>query len=255
MGTPTEFEFFDGAAAAVSIAGSWTDWTPEPMARDGANGERWTYAAALAPGTDVEFKFVVDGNWVFASHYDNTDDGLGARNNRWTVPLPAPDAPEAPDVIEDDPKAEAPAEVVAAEGAQEEAPEEGPEEGPPVAEQTSRDIGSEMSSASPDAGLSAPMALLAVSDSRESESAASENEAAGEGEAALKAEKIIQASAAREGEEGDFDIHSTGSAGSLGDKAAERPAVGSDSAGTTAVGAGEKVSKKSSEGGGGCVIM
>lgn len=242
MGTPTEFDFFDGAAASVSIAGSWTDWTPEAMARDGANGERWTYAAALAPGTDVEFKFVVDGSWVFASHYDNTDDGHGARNNRRTVPLPAPDAPDAPDVIEEEPKAEA--------------AKEGEGEGPPVTKTLSGEVGSEMSSVSPDAGLCAPMEKLAVSDSRESEgeTAASESDAASKGEHAPKAEKMTQSSAVAVPEDGDFDIHSGGSADSLEEKTAEQPPVDSDTGGTTAVEAGGKEAKKSSEGGG-CVMM
>lgn len=235
MGTPTEFEFFDGGAESVCIAGSWTEWSPESMARDGANGERWTYSAALTPGTNVEFKFVVDGNWVFASHYDNTDDGHGARNNARCVPLPAPDAPDAPDLLEDDPKAAAKAKAA-------DVPE-----GPDATKQASRDC-SEMSSVSPDGGLSGQMGKLAVSGSQESEGTVGESDAAAGG----KPEKAAAALAgSADGE--DFDVHDSSDLeeeAAVGSRGSKGVKLEGGAAGNAADG-----KMQTQESAGGCVIM
>jgi|SRR5688572_33505452 len=47
-------------ALAVSIAGTFTDWTLVPMAR--AKDDDWEFQVRLAPGRH-EFKFFVDGRW------------------------------------------------------------------------------------------------------------------------------------------------------------------------------------------------
>lgn len=59
-GNEVRFSVRMPGARKVEIAGSFTDWKPEPCE---ASGSVWRSAFTLAPG-DHEYRFVVDGRWV-----------------------------------------------------------------------------------------------------------------------------------------------------------------------------------------------
>jgi hypothetical protein len=62
-------------AREVSIAGDWNDWTPVPLARDGAG--RWVLPAGVPPGV-YRFNLLVDGDrWTVPDGVPQIDDGFG----------------------------------------------------------------------------------------------------------------------------------------------------------------------------------
>lgn len=65
-------------AQEVWIAGTFNDWTPQPMSkRDGI----WVQTLELEPG-EWRYKFIVDGEWIHdPSGDDIIDDGFGGFNN------------------------------------------------------------------------------------------------------------------------------------------------------------------------------
>jgi 1,4-alpha-glucan branching enzyme len=59
---PVRFEFFDPAATAVAIAGTFNDWQPAAKAMHPVGSGHWLKETVLPPGT-YEYCFVVDGQW------------------------------------------------------------------------------------------------------------------------------------------------------------------------------------------------
>ena len=56
-----------GDADSVQIAGDMTGWRPEPMERvalDGRDDALWLATLALPPAARVDYKLVVDGDWI-----------------------------------------------------------------------------------------------------------------------------------------------------------------------------------------------
>ena len=81
------FSLDQPAAHAVSVAGTFNDWsvTSHPMMPD-ASRRRWTATVVLPPGEHL-FMYVVDGAWVTPPQAaDYVDDGFGARNGVVVVP-------------------------------------------------------------------------------------------------------------------------------------------------------------------------
>ncbi|MBU1430051.1 hypothetical protein KKF91_05735 [Myxococcota bacterium] len=60
-----EIAYTDPGAAAVSVAGAFSDWTPRPMIRE---GDRFSVTLdardGLSPGQLYAYKLVVDGRWI-----------------------------------------------------------------------------------------------------------------------------------------------------------------------------------------------
>lgn len=67
---------------SVCIAGGWTNWAKEPMVR---TSEGFFYRLIFdrdeLAGTQLMFKFVVDGEWRCARHYPQKVDRDGEENN------------------------------------------------------------------------------------------------------------------------------------------------------------------------------
>jgi hypothetical protein len=86
---PVRFVFHDPEARAVSVAGSFNDWSPAaaPLARSDSGA--WTVTLSLAPGQH-EYAFVVDGRrWVADPAAPAVDDGFGRRNSVVAVSGPS----------------------------------------------------------------------------------------------------------------------------------------------------------------------
>jgi 1,4-alpha-glucan branching enzyme len=60
-GGKAAFQLKAPGAQAVSVAGSFNNWQPQPM-KAGASSV-WKVSLSLMPGK-YEYKFVVDGNWI-----------------------------------------------------------------------------------------------------------------------------------------------------------------------------------------------
>ncbi|MFQ5679866.1 MAG: glycoside hydrolase family 13 [Gemmatimonadota bacterium] len=77
------------AASSVSLAGDFTDWTPQVELQDLDGDGIWTALVPLTPGVH-EYMFVVDGStWVtdpYAERY--ADDGFGNRNAVLAIATP-----------------------------------------------------------------------------------------------------------------------------------------------------------------------
>jgi len=81
------FSYTDPAAQLVELAGTFNEWTPDPM--DDADGT-WTLTKILAPGP-WEYKFVVDGDWITdPTNPNKVSDGYGEHNSLLEVP-PCPE--------------------------------------------------------------------------------------------------------------------------------------------------------------------
>ena len=76
-----EFSYEAPNAQSVYIAGDFNEWntTKTPLSKD-ENGI-WKTVLKLAPGK-YQYKFVVDGNWLFDQDNPNlADDGYGGSNS------------------------------------------------------------------------------------------------------------------------------------------------------------------------------
>ena len=80
------FRWQGGAGVArVEVAGSFSEWTPIPMAPVPDLPGLFELEMALAPGRH-QYKFVVDGTWTSMPGCPTMDDGFGALNNVLEVP-------------------------------------------------------------------------------------------------------------------------------------------------------------------------
>jgi 1,4-alpha-glucan branching enzyme len=59
---PVRFEFFDPAATAVAIAGTFNEWQPTAKPMHPVGSRHWLKETVLPPGT-YEYCLVVDGQW------------------------------------------------------------------------------------------------------------------------------------------------------------------------------------------------
>jgi hypothetical protein len=89
---PVHFEYSDGGAQLVCLAGSFNNWRPENAEMDPLGAGKWAKDLALPPGT-YEYRFVVDGQWLMdpraALHVPNP---YGGENSIKVVPPVAPAA-------------------------------------------------------------------------------------------------------------------------------------------------------------------
>jgi HSP20 family protein len=60
---PVRFEYHDGAADRICIAGSFNDWSPSGLEMIAMGDGRWAKALLPLPGT-YEYRLVVDGRWM-----------------------------------------------------------------------------------------------------------------------------------------------------------------------------------------------
>ena len=82
--TQIRFVLADEGQTAVGLAGSFNSWTPQPMVK---HGPEWVAVVEdLGWGSEVQYKFVVDGAWVAdATNPNQVSDGYGAFNSSLTV--------------------------------------------------------------------------------------------------------------------------------------------------------------------------
>lgn len=76
-----KFQYNDQGESSVAVAGSFNGWQQLPMQK---NGSQWSvYVPGLAWGSDIQYKFVLNGNnWVTdPSNPNQTDDGYGGKNS------------------------------------------------------------------------------------------------------------------------------------------------------------------------------
>lgn len=78
------FVLADDGQTDVSLAGSFNSWSPEPMVKQ---GPEWvTTVGDLAWGSEIQYKFVVDGDWIAdPSNASQVPDGYGGYNSTLTV--------------------------------------------------------------------------------------------------------------------------------------------------------------------------
>ncbi len=75
------FEFSDGAAEKVFVAGTFNDWRPDATAMAPAGAGKWVLDLALPPGT-YEYQLVVDGVWrLDPTASDSVPNPFGSRNS------------------------------------------------------------------------------------------------------------------------------------------------------------------------------
>lgn len=78
----TEFVFVNTEGAGekdVKLAGSWNGWYPIQMYKEDTEGT-WSVLTPCPRGR-VEFKFVVDGQWVLSTNHPSTTDDVAEANN------------------------------------------------------------------------------------------------------------------------------------------------------------------------------
>lgn len=91
---PAMFSLDAPDAKAVLWAGDVTGWSaPKPMER---NGDVWTIVFDLAPDARVEYKFVVDGEWMLdPDNPKRVPNGVGDENSVWEGPDYKRSAPDS----------------------------------------------------------------------------------------------------------------------------------------------------------------
>jgi glucoamylase len=80
---------YRGNAKDVTVAGDFTGWKPSKQAFENFSddGTIKVYSLELAPNARVEYKFVVDGQWILDSSNPNkVDNGVGGENSVLTMP-------------------------------------------------------------------------------------------------------------------------------------------------------------------------
>jgi len=75
---PIEFSC-EGASKSVEIAGTFNNWTPQPLNFNDDEGE-WFTTLSLAPGVHY-YKYVVDGEWMHNPSKECEEDEKGNINN------------------------------------------------------------------------------------------------------------------------------------------------------------------------------
>jgi len=82
----THFEFNDGAAKRVCIAGTFNDWHPDVTEMISLGEGNWRKELLLPPG-EYEYRLVVDGNWMVDPRCSlQKPNGLGEMNSVVVVP-------------------------------------------------------------------------------------------------------------------------------------------------------------------------
>lgn len=80
-----EFELRNDKAGAVSVAGTFNDWSPDAGAMTRENLDHWVRTMALPAGT-YEYCFVVDGEWILdPGNQLSVDNPFGGRNSLFVV--------------------------------------------------------------------------------------------------------------------------------------------------------------------------
>lgn len=86
--TPIEFELRNDKARAVSVAGSFNDWSADSGAMTRENLDHWVRTIALPVGA-YEYCFVVDGEWILdPGNQLSVDNPFGGRNSLFMVERP-----------------------------------------------------------------------------------------------------------------------------------------------------------------------
>lgn len=76
-GTSVQFQLEHNAAKSVALVGSFSDWAPQAMTRQ---GKVWRAVVRLPPGSH-QFAFLVDGEWFLPANAPGVvDDGFGQKN-------------------------------------------------------------------------------------------------------------------------------------------------------------------------------
>jgi hypothetical protein len=81
-----QFEFRDGKAEKVYIAGTFNDWHPDASEMIPLGDGKWRKDLSLSPG-EYEYRFVVDSVWVTDPECpDERSNGFGEKNSVIRVP-------------------------------------------------------------------------------------------------------------------------------------------------------------------------
>lgn len=80
------FEFADGNAQRVCIAGTFNGWRPDASEMISLGDGRWRKKLSLVPG-EYEYRFVIDGNWITDPRCpEKRPNGFGEKNSVLLVP-------------------------------------------------------------------------------------------------------------------------------------------------------------------------
>jgi 1,4-alpha-glucan branching enzyme len=71
-------------AATVAVAGTFNNWEPTPMKFNEKKGGVFTCKVPVKAGSSIEYKFVVNGNWVCDESAPTTNNN-GNINNVFTL--------------------------------------------------------------------------------------------------------------------------------------------------------------------------
>jgi 1,4-alpha-glucan branching enzyme len=83
------FEYEDGAARKVSLAGSFNDWHEQVSDMIPLGSGKWVKDLDLSPGT-YEYRFVIDGKWVTDPRCPQTVPNAFGETNSLLVVEPPP---------------------------------------------------------------------------------------------------------------------------------------------------------------------
>jgi len=104
---PLHFEYVNGTARKVCLAGSFNDWCPESTEMISLGGGKWAKDLMLPPGT-YEYRLVVDGQWLAdPGNRENVPNPFGSQNSIKVVPPPG--LPHAAGLLADLPRGKQPA--------------------------------------------------------------------------------------------------------------------------------------------------
>ena len=86
---PVRFQYRNGCARKVCLAGSFNDWRPDSTEMISLSDGKWAKNLALPPGT-YEYRLVVDGLWMAdPGASENTSNPYGGQNSIIVVKAPA----------------------------------------------------------------------------------------------------------------------------------------------------------------------
>ncbi|KAJ3180828.1 hypothetical protein HDU85_003912 [Gaertneriomyces sp. JEL0708] len=82
---PSHTFTYHSSASSVLVTGTFTDWSHHvPLFKSGESENQWTTTVEVPIG-EIQYKYIVDGNWICDESLDKRSDGFGGWNNVATV--------------------------------------------------------------------------------------------------------------------------------------------------------------------------
>lgn len=83
----TVFLFYEGSAKNIELVGDFSGWKPQGYTFEQISEKQFLIELEFAPTARVEYKLIVDGNWITDPLNPNkVDNGVGGENSFFTMP-------------------------------------------------------------------------------------------------------------------------------------------------------------------------